>query len=71
MDWKLVILGRLRVRNAKESGGFTELISSRKFASILGFHLESTPTWLTLSLNANRHETSGLSGDTEERYHKA
>ena len=30
MDWKLVILEKLRLRNQKESGGFTELILSRK-----------------------------------------
>ena len=30
MDWKVIILERLRVRNSKESGGFTELVASRK-----------------------------------------
>ena len=29
-EWKLAILGQLRLRNQKESGGFADLIASRK-----------------------------------------
>lgn len=32
MDWKLAILEGLRLRNQRESGGFTELITSRECA---------------------------------------
>ena len=30
MDWKVVILRELRLRNQRENGGFTDLITSRK-----------------------------------------
>lgn len=35
-DWKLVILGQLRIRNQRENGGFSELITSRKTRLDLG-----------------------------------
>lgn len=32
-NWKLVILRELRLRNQRESGGFSELITSRAFVT--------------------------------------
>ena len=43
MDWKLAILEGLRLRNQRESGGFTELITSRECSVLFtaGIWLES------------------------------